>query len=182
MTLWKMLARTDSFGLFKLRPSDRTFSPRRSAIEAILNCKLAFVLDRTENRGHPSEKHHAVAGQSRYCYAVFIPPQLLLATLPRGGIYTLSAIRNLTVAALLSATAGALLAHADDDGRNNHVLLISIDGMHAVDYEICVKNNTCPTMAKRPAVPYGSVSGAKNLTFSPRLKRVFSRKFLNRCG
>jgi hypothetical protein len=37
-------------------------------------------------------------------------------------------------------------------------------------------------LLKRPAVPYGSVSGAKNLAFSPRLKRVFSRKFLNRCG
>jgi hypothetical protein len=28
-----------------------------------------------------------------------------------------------------------------------HVLLISIDGMHAVDYENCVASNTCPTLA-----------------------------------
>jgi predicted AlkP superfamily pyrophosphatase or phosphodiesterase len=27
------------------------------------------------------------------------------------------------------------------------VLLISIDGMHAVDYENCVASNTCPTLA-----------------------------------
>src|SRR5579871_1491388 len=28
-----------------------------------------------------------------------------------------------------------------------HVLLISIDGMHAVDYEICASNGSCPTLA-----------------------------------
>ena len=31
--------------------------------------------------------------------------------------------------------------------RQHHVLLISIDGMHAVDYEICVAAGTCPTLA-----------------------------------
>lgn len=38
----------------------------------------------------------------------------------------------------------------DDFGRGNrikHVLLLSIDGMHAVDYEICVTSNTCPHLA-----------------------------------
>lgn len=46
--------------------------------------------------------------------------------------------------------AGASVAHADDDNNNrkNHILLISIDGIHAVDYEIRVSNNTCPTMAR----------------------------------
>ena len=58
------------------------------------------------------------------------------------------AIRNLTSLAFLAAIAGATLARADDHMENNHVLLISIDGMHAVDYEICAKNNTCPTLAK----------------------------------
>ena len=37
--------------------------------------------------------------------------------------------------------------HSDDHLGNRHVLLISIDGMHAVDYEICVASNTCPTLA-----------------------------------
>src|SRR5579863_281920 len=64
------------------------------------------------------------------------------------GGFTLLAIRNLTAIAFLAAIAGAPLAQADDDGIRNHVLLISIDGMHAVDYEICAKNNTCPNMAK----------------------------------
>ena len=37
----------------------------------------------------------------------------------------------------------------DDHGlnRDRHVLLISIDGMHAVDYENCVKSGACPTLA-----------------------------------
>ena len=30
---------------------------------------------------------------------------------------------------------------------DNHVLLISIDGMHAVDYENCVNSGTCPNLA-----------------------------------
>ncbi len=36
---------------------------------------------------------------------------------------------------------------ADEDHAIRHVLLISIDGMHAVDYETCVKAGTCPTLA-----------------------------------
>ena len=36
----------------------------------------------------------------------------------------------------------------DGDGdRNRHVLLISIDGMHAVDYENCAASKTCPNLA-----------------------------------
>jgi hypothetical protein len=36
----------------------------------------------------------------------------------------------------------------DDDSRIRHVLLISIDGMHALDYENCVKAGTCPHLAE----------------------------------
>jgi len=35
----------------------------------------------------------------------------------------------------------------DGDRDTRHVLLISIDGMHAVDYENCVAAGTCPTLA-----------------------------------
>jgi len=39
----------------------------------------------------------------------------------------------------------------DDDRRHDqdirHVLMISIDGMHAVDFKNCVASNTCPTLA-----------------------------------
>ncbi len=34
-----------------------------------------------------------------------------------------------------------------DGGKVRHVLLISIDGMHAVDYENCVASKTCPNLA-----------------------------------
>jgi len=34
-----------------------------------------------------------------------------------------------------------------DGHKVKHVLLISIDGMHAVDYENCVASNSCPTLA-----------------------------------
>jgi len=34
-----------------------------------------------------------------------------------------------------------------DEGNIRHVLLISIDGMHAVDFENCVASKTCPTLA-----------------------------------
>ena len=35
----------------------------------------------------------------------------------------------------------------DNEGGISHVLLISIDGMHALDYENCVSANTCPNLA-----------------------------------
>ena len=38
------------------------------------------------------------------------------------------------------------MAHAADL-KKDHVLLISIDGMHAVDFENCVKAGTCPNLA-----------------------------------
>src|SRR5579863_9116208 len=41
-------------------------------------------------------------------------------------------------------------ARAGDDelhGRIKHVLLISIDGMHAVDFANCVASQTCPQLA-----------------------------------
>jgi hypothetical protein len=53
-------------------------------------------------------------------------------------------------AALLATAA----AYADDDGHINRrngiqrVLLISIDGMHALDYLNCVSGGYCPNLAK----------------------------------
>ncbi len=37
--------------------------------------------------------------------------------------------------------------HLNDRNGVRHVLLISIDGMHAVDYENCIASNTCPHLA-----------------------------------
>jgi hypothetical protein len=60
---------------------------------------------------------------------------------------------RLSAAALLAASclAPTLYAGPDHDGDHDrdtrHVLLISIDGMHAVDFENCVTSNACPTLA-----------------------------------
>jgi hypothetical protein len=42
----------------------------------------------------------------------------------------------------------ATSAIADDDNKVRHVLLVSIDGFHAVDLAICVANGTCPNLEK----------------------------------
>jgi hypothetical protein len=60
------------------------------------------------------------------------------------------AFRALTLAVLSAALPLAALADGDDgDGssRSKHVLLISIDGMHAADLQFCVQHGTCPTLA-----------------------------------
>src|SRR5215470_17111954 len=49
---------------------------------------------------------------------------------------------------LVGATVPApVRAQSLSQGNIKHVLLISIDGMHAVDYANCVASNTCPTLA-----------------------------------
>jgi hypothetical protein len=42
--------------------------------------------------------------------------------------------------------AGVPMLADDSDNSRRHVLLISIDGMHALDYQNCVSNGTCPTL------------------------------------
>jgi hypothetical protein len=52
----------------------------------------------------------------------------------------------------------------DQDRKDvRHVLLISIDGMHALDYENCVKAATCPNLAAlgTTAVNYTRTSTSK---------------------
>jgi Type I phosphodiesterase / nucleotide pyrophosphatase len=60
------------------------------------------------------------------------------------------AFRALTLAVLSAALPLVALADGnDDDGsrRQKHVLLISIDGFHAADWQFCVQHGTCPTLA-----------------------------------
>jgi hypothetical protein len=59
------------------------------------------------------------------------------------------AFRALTLAVLSAALPLSALAAGDDDGssRQKHVLLISIDGMHAADLQFCVQHGTCPNLA-----------------------------------
>src|SRR5215475_11999790 len=42
--------------------------------------------------------------------------------------------------------AALIAAHPSADSTIRHVLLISIDGMHELDYENCVAAGTCPTL------------------------------------
>jgi Type I phosphodiesterase / nucleotide pyrophosphatase len=60
----------------------------------------------------------------------------------------------------------------DEDGRPfQHVLLISIDGIHAVDFENCVRNGTCPALADlgESGVNYKRTSTSKPSDSAPGL-------------
>jgi hypothetical protein len=52
-------------------------------------------------------------------------------------------------AALLLPVVLPTSGRADDRNQNKvqHVLLISIDGFHAVDLEVCMAAGTCPNLA-----------------------------------
>ena len=65
--------------------------------------------------------------------------------------------------AALMPRIGAAQENNDKDDQVARVLLISIDGMHAVDFENCVANNTCPHLAelKEHGVNYTRTSTAK---------------------
>ncbi len=49
---------------------------------------------------------------------------------------------------LFSSVLQATSAFADDDKKVRHVLLLSVDGFHAVDLEICIKTGNCPNLEK----------------------------------
>jgi hypothetical protein len=55
-----------------------------------------------------------------------------------------------TVATALIGAMPALIGHADQGGRGGvqHVLLLSVDGFHAVDLEVCLAAGTCPNLSK----------------------------------
>ena len=63
---------------------------------------------------------------------------------------TRSAVSAAALAAALSLQLPATTSFADDDKfhhRIEHVLLISIDGFHAVDLSTCIASNSCPNLA-----------------------------------
>ncbi|ARN82234.1 alkaline phosphatase family protein [Methylocystis bryophila] len=76
--------------------------------------------------------------------------------------------------AALAVAAGA--ARADDDTKINHVLLISIDGMHALDFINCASNSTCPNLAGLTAkgVNYLEASTSKPSDSFPGLMAIVS--------
>ena len=64
----------------------------------------------------------------------------------KGGIIT-AAIILVTISTVQAGPKPAPQPQNGGGRRIRHVLLISIDGMHAVDYENCVASKTCPTLA-----------------------------------
>jgi len=71
----------------------------------------------------------------------------------------------------LSAGPRARGDHEREESRVRHVLLISIDGMHALDFENCVKDGTCPHLADLGGhgVTYSRTSASKPSDSAPRL-------------
>jgi len=85
--------------------------------------------------------------------------------------------RNFAVLVVsLTALAGPPAYSADPDDRREvqRVLLISIDGMHAVDFENCAKNNTCPHLAglATRGVTYTRASASKPSDSFPGLTNI----------
>src|SRR5260370_528539 len=64
----------------------------------------------------------------------------------------------------------------DNGGAFKHVLLLSIDGMHAVDYLNCVKAGTCPNLASlgKTGVNYLATSASKPSDSFPGLTAIIS--------
>lgn len=75
--------------------------------------------------------------------------------------------------AALSPTA-IFAQNNQDDFTNKHVLLISIDGMHALDFQNCAQHNTCPNLAAlgRTGINYTRTSTSKPSDSFPGLMAI----------
>jgi hypothetical protein len=86
--------------------------------------------------------------------------------------------RFAAITALAISACVTSFALADDDGHDRsqgrHVLLISIDGMHALDFQNCVANQTCPNLAALGAtgVNYRRTSTSKPSDSFPGLMAI----------
>jgi Type I phosphodiesterase / nucleotide pyrophosphatase len=95
----------------------------------------------------------------------------------------LSLFKALTAVSAGLVTCAATVALAQDSGwrrgddhiaRNRHVLLISIDGMHAVDLKNCMSAGTCPNLSAlaHTGVNYTSASTSKPSDSFPGLMAI----------
>ena len=84
--------------------------------------------------------------------------------------------KKLTSAGILLglAMSSATTLHAHELDRGRHVLLLSIDGMHAVDFQNCVRANTCPNLAAlaRSGINYRRTSTSKPSDSFPGLMSI----------
>jgi hypothetical protein len=84
----------------------------------------------------------------------------------------MSRIRKTLTSIIGAAVCTIPAAYADDGGR--HVLLVSIDGMHALDLHNCVLANTCPNLAAlaNSGVNYTRTSTSKPSDSFPGLMAI----------
>src|ERR1019366_6491677 len=88
-------------------------------------------------------RHRFVFGTSSFCKS----PLIILVSKGDLLLFTRNHAAILAVAATLCAASSAFPDDNDKKNENGpHVLLISIDGMHAIDYQNCIANNTCPNL------------------------------------
>jgi hypothetical protein len=87
-----------------------------------------------------------------------------------------SPFKTAAMAVGLCACAGsfALADDGPDHARSRHVLLISIDGMHALDFENCVASKTCPNLAalRKVGLNYTRTSTSKPSDSFPGLMSI----------
>ena len=91
----------------------------------------------------------------------------------------MSKLTNLAYACTVLALATSAQARDDEAGFDRtyaHVLLLSIDGMHALDLENCVRSGSCPTLAALSAggVTYTRTSASKPSDSFPGLMALVS--------
>ena len=72
-------------------------------------------------------------------------------------------ISAVLLSALMAVPAVAAPWH-DSEQKIRHVLLVSIDGMHAVDFENCAASKTCPNLA---ALGHTGVTYTRTTTSRP---------------
>ena len=81
---------------------------------------------------------------------------------------------KLAAMAVAVSACAASVALADDNEPSRHVLLISIDGMHALDLENCAASNTCPNLKalRKVGVNYTRTSTSKPSDSFPGLMAI----------
>src|SRR5579863_2777499 len=89
----------------------------------------------------------------------------------------MSTIRNVIALGCCLSALAAPLAFSDEEGghaASRHVLLISIDGMHALDLHNCTIASTCPNMAAlaNTGVNYARTSTSKPSDSFPGLMAI----------
>ena len=97
---------------------------------------------------------------------------------------SIASISRVVAAAVAACAATLALAQnaQNDNGnrgnqvRNHHVLLISIDGMHAVDFKNCASAGTCPNLAAlaKTGVTYTEASTSRPSDSFPGLMSIVS--------